>query len=331
MPGRDNILVSVVAPVFNVEKFLPRAIKSMQGQSHGNFELILVIDGSPDGSESVARYYASEDPRIKVIVQKNKGVSEARNMGLSACKGDYVCLIDPDDYVEPYYVSYMLDMAVDNQADISLTTRMFGSFKSNKQTIGDNIVVWSPEEAAEAILYYHIPIGCYCKLFKRDFLMENEIKFLKNFFVGEGFNFNVTAFQHANKIVAGKRKTYFYYRENSTSAMTKFSAEKCKNGLSAIENIRENLTLKTKRLYRAVDFATYHTNLDFLQWMHNAEVVQKHPELYNDCRAVVRRMAFRAVFAPVGLREKVRCILMGIAPTLVASAGSYIRKKKSAS
>lgn len=324
---KESILVSVIAPIYNVEKFISRAIESIQEQTHVNFELIIVIDGSPDDSAQIADKYSREDRRIRVIRKENGGVSSARNVGMEAARGEFVCFIDPDDYVEPDYIDYMLNLAVDNGADIALTTKLSGTFKNKKQVKRDSAKILSPEEATAEILYYHIPIGCVCKLFRREFLNEHKIRFLEDFAIGEGFNFNTTAFQHANRVVAGQRKIYFYYRENATSAMTKFDINKSKNGLLAIENIRKNLLIKSKKLYRAVDFADYHTHTNFYQWMHTADVTKQYPEMYSTYRNTARRKAINAFLCPVGRDEKTRALLVLIAPTLLAKAWTYMRKK----
>ena len=246
--NKGDILVSVIAPTYNVEEFLPRAIESIQNQTHAKLELIIVIDGSTDYSAKISDKYARKDKRIRVIRKENGGVSSARNVGIEAARGEYICFIDPDDYTESDYIEYMLKLAVDNNADISLTTKMFGTFRNNKQIENDRIKILSPEEATMEILYYHVPIGCYCKLFRRKFLDKYKILFLQDLFIGEGFNFNTTAFQHANRIAMGQRKTYFYFRENTTSAMTKFDITKCENGLFAIETVSyTHLTLPTNR------------------------------------------------------------------------------------
>ena len=156
---------------------------------------------------------------ILVQNKKNGGVSAARNSGMEMASGGFICFVYGDDYVMPDYIEYMLEQLVKNKADIALITQMFGNF-DEKQVERDEIKIWNGEDAVDAILCYQIPIGCYCKLFKTKFL--GNIKFIPKIFIGEGFNFNVAAFQKAEKVIAGKRKNYYYRRDNPTSALTKF-------------------------------------------------------------------------------------------------------------
>ena len=97
-------MISIIIPVYNVEKYLPQCIDSVLAQSYRNFELILVDDGSPDGSPSICDRYACKDNRVKVIHQQNSGVSTARNNGIDNAKGEWITFIDSDDFVESDYL-----------------------------------------------------------------------------------------------------------------------------------------------------------------------------------------------------------------------------------
>lgn len=89
-------LISVIVPVYNVEKELPRCIESLLTQTYSNFELLLINDGSSDGSPEIMERYAEKDLRIRTLHKKNGGVSSARNRGLEQAKGEYVCFVDAD-------------------------------------------------------------------------------------------------------------------------------------------------------------------------------------------------------------------------------------------
>lgn len=103
-----NIMISVIVPVYNVEKYLAKCIESILKQSYRNFELILVDDGSPDKCPVICDQYAEQDERIIVIHQENSGVSAARNAGLDKAKGKYIGFVDPDDFIAPDMYEKML-------------------------------------------------------------------------------------------------------------------------------------------------------------------------------------------------------------------------------
>lgn len=306
--------VSVVIPVYNVAQFLGKCIESVCEQDYRNLEVILVDDGSTDNSGAICDTYATKDSRIRVIHKNNEGVSAARNCGIEVCTGDYICFVDGDDYVMPDYVGYLLALAITHDADIALTTQMFGNF-DEKQSGADCIQVWTGEDATEAILCYKVPIGCYCKLFKREII--EKIRFISEIFIGEGFNFNVDAFQKSNRIVVGKRKTYYYRRDNPTSAMTKFSIKKCECGLRALEVIKDNLKFDSKRIRAAWEFANWRTHSDFYDMFILAGTKKDYQDIYCKCLYVTRKNALVALKVPTTKQNKIRAIVMWICPQVI--------------
>ena len=90
-------MISVIVPVYNVEKYLRRCVDSILGQTYSDFELLLVDDGSPDGCPQICDEYAARDSRVRVIHKPNGGLISARNAGILAARGDYVCIVDGDD------------------------------------------------------------------------------------------------------------------------------------------------------------------------------------------------------------------------------------------
>ncbi|MBD5132889.1 MAG: glycosyltransferase [Clostridiales bacterium] len=112
-------LVSVIIPVYNVEKYLARCLDSIVGQTYRNLEIILVNDGSTDHSEDICLQYAQSDPRIRLFTQKNQGLSAARNTGLDHMKGEYIHFVDSDDYISLYMIETLLDALL--QYDVPLS------------------------------------------------------------------------------------------------------------------------------------------------------------------------------------------------------------------
>lgn len=110
--------MSIIVPVYKVEKYLEQCVESIMAQTYGNWELILVDDGSPDQSGRIADRYASLDSRIQVIHKENGGLSDARNAGLEAVTGDYITLVDSDDYIHPQMLELMLQAAGDGEEDV---------------------------------------------------------------------------------------------------------------------------------------------------------------------------------------------------------------------
>lgn len=114
----QNKLISLIVPIYNVEKFLPGCIESIMGQTYENIEIILVDDGSPDSCPQICDEYAGKDARIRVIHQKNKGLSGARNTGIENAQGEYLIFVDSDDTVEPTMVEDLYTYATENDCAI---------------------------------------------------------------------------------------------------------------------------------------------------------------------------------------------------------------------
>lgn len=111
-------MISVVIPVYNVEKYLAQCVDSVLDQTFQDFEIILVDDGATDSSGAMCDEYAQKDARIRVIHQPNGGLSAARNTGLSAASGEYIYFLDSDDYIEPTALADLVSVAEQEQADV---------------------------------------------------------------------------------------------------------------------------------------------------------------------------------------------------------------------
>lgn len=120
MTENNKPLVSVIVPIYDVEKWLPRCLDSILAQTFTNFELILVDDGSPDNSLQICKEYKKKDKRIKVFVKKNGGLSDARNFGIKHAHGKYLIFVDSDDFVDKEYISKLYSSIIENHAQIAM-------------------------------------------------------------------------------------------------------------------------------------------------------------------------------------------------------------------
>ena len=134
MTGK-NPVISIIVPVYNVERYLDRCIQSILVQSFKKFELVLINDGSTDNSLKICQKYREEDNRIVLISQPNKGLSAARNTGLENIHGEYVCFIDSDDFVEKNYLRSLYNNLEKNKADISICEYFLTDEKGKKLSV----------------------------------------------------------------------------------------------------------------------------------------------------------------------------------------------------
>ena len=128
-------VVSVIIPVYNVEEFIFRTVESVMNQDYKSIEIILVDDGSPDNSAKIIDELAKKDDRIVCVHKENGGVSSARNAGLRIASGEYVTFIDGDDWVEPKYISYLLNLVESNKCEIGMNKNNYSDYntKSNEE------------------------------------------------------------------------------------------------------------------------------------------------------------------------------------------------------
>ena len=131
-------MISIIVPVYNVEKYLSRCLDSILAQTYTDYELILVDDGSTDTSGALVDEYALKDSRIRAFHGENKGLSGARNRGLDNAKGEYICFVDSDDWIEPTYLKELYDLIEDRQADLAIC-----GYKKNN---GDICIIQPDEE-----------------------------------------------------------------------------------------------------------------------------------------------------------------------------------------
>ncbi|MBR1540013.1 MAG: glycosyltransferase [Clostridia bacterium] len=116
----EEELISIIVPVYKVEKYLDKCINSIVSQTYKNLEVILVDDGSPDSCGKMCDEWTQKDTRIKVIHKENGGLSDARNFGLDCAKGKYIQFVDSDDYIEKDMIEFLYKNLKENNADISI-------------------------------------------------------------------------------------------------------------------------------------------------------------------------------------------------------------------
>ena len=307
--------ISVIVPVYNVEKYIGKCIKSITNQDYENIEIILVDDGSKDQAGKICDDYALKDKRIRVIHKKNGGVSSARNIGIESSTGEYIAFVDGDDYVEKDYISYLLSLIKNNSADVSLSMSYFTDYQK-KQTENDKTKVITGKEAAIQIMSYNIAIGVYNKLFSKSAII-GKVKFDEDLCMGEGFNFNTDVFQRVEKVAIGYRKIYFYRKNNSESVTTKFDAQKWKNGLLAIEKIKNKLVIKDREMVNAWKFANWRTHVDIYNLLIATKNEKNYNELYKKCLKEGKKNWKYAFKNPTARREKIRAISMIIFPRIL--------------
>lgn len=210
-------VISVIIPIYNVEKYLEKCIKSVVNQTYSNLEIILVDDGSTDSCPKICDDWAKKDSRIIVIHKKNGGLSSARNAALDIMQGDYVIFVDSDDWIEPDMAQSMLSYALENNADIVCSGFFFENIDCThtKQIVSEN--VFENKDIAENLLLDNIRPEVCSKLYKADLIKQ--FRFDEKIKYAEDLPFNFYLMQKANKLIT--TETWFYhYLLNSGNSIT---------------------------------------------------------------------------------------------------------------
>lgn len=219
--------ISVIVPVYKVEKFLPKCIDSISNQTVKNLEIILVNDGSPDKCGEICNSYAIKDSRIRVIHKENGGLSDARNRGLDVATGDYVSFIDSDDYVHEKFYETLLSLMDTHGADIA----QCGFVKVYEETVNNSLpdseeekrTVLNNIDALNNLYSNHdgSAVVVWNKLYKRE-LLQN-IRFP----IGRIHEDEFTTYKilySINKMVITSRKLYYYFQRADSIMSSKFNS-----------------------------------------------------------------------------------------------------------
>ncbi len=222
----NTVEISVIVPIYRIEKYLPECIDSLLDQSFLNFELILVDDGSPDNCPKICDDYAKEDARIKVIHRVNGGLLSARKAGLKEAKGKYISYVDGDDWVDKYYLDSMFKLAEANDADL-VTTGHFREFDGKIETIKPKIAgIYDENELKSSIIPNAIYNGDFCehgmstyvwnKLFKRELLINILFDVPNEIIMGEDAAITYSYLAISKSLVVSRIPLY-YYRQRHDS------------------------------------------------------------------------------------------------------------------
>lgn len=204
----SNPKISVIVPVYNVEKYLIRCLDSILNQTFKDIELILVNDGSKDHSLLICQEYATTDNRITVIDQKNQGSSVARNKGLEIAKGDYIIHIDSDDWLELNMLELLYNKAVESDADIVACNICQDDGNGN---VHSNLYSYSIEKEEHLHLISGINVAVWNKLVRHSLYTDNDIKFISGITMCEDLVVTTRLRYHSKKTVIIPEILYHYF------------------------------------------------------------------------------------------------------------------------
>lgn len=218
-------LISVIIPIYNIQNYVKDCVQSVRTQTYNNLEILLVDDGSTDGSGQICDEYKIKDERIKVVHKTNGGLSDARNVAIDICNGTYITFIDGDDIVTPHYIETLYNLLTATNSQIAICGHKdFYSLPVDGACSTDSFFEYSPNDAIKEILINgKFTTSAWGKLYKSE--LFEKIRYPKGRLF-EDLPTTWRTFDLSSKIVFTPSQEY-YYRQNPLSIMnSKFSPKK---------------------------------------------------------------------------------------------------------
>ena len=271
----SKALISIIVPIYNVEKYLRQCLDSIRDQSYQNFECLLINDGSPDNSADICKEYVSKDPRFRYIEKENGGVSSARNLGLEHSKGEYITFIDSDDWVDSDYLEVLYKSLTDEKADVAVSTYKQFNMDDNNYYVHsyqrgyEKKIFTGPELIDEFIALdtFDHSYRFVCGKLVRKCLLD-KIAFNEKTTLGEDMEFWLKLYLISNKIVYVNRDSYVYRVDNVNRH---FGLEKIRS------DIQQRLNFISFLAVRGIDISKY-VNSCLSVIKHQVERLKESPE-----------------------------------------------------
>ena len=280
----EKDLISIIIPVYKVEKYLEKCIESVLKQTYTNLQVILVDDGSPDNCGKICDEYAKKDSRIEVIHKVNGGLSDARNVGIAKAKGKYIGFVDSDDYIKEDMYEILINLIKEYDADVSICNlydviegKEYIRNKENGIKEYNRIDILK-----EVLLDKNIQSYAWNKLYKKE--LFNEIKYpIGKKYEDIGTTFYI--FEKCNKVVVTSEPEYYYLKRADSlvnnvieSTVLDYTEIIIQRYLYTQKNIEE--LRKYNNYYLAKTLITAHNDIELLGSI-SEKMQEKYKELYN--------------------------------------------------
>ncbi len=306
-------LITVIVPVYKVEKYLPRCIDSIINQTYQNLEIILVDDGSPDECGKICDEYAKKDGRIKVIHKENGGLSSARNAALDVANGEYIGFVDSDDWIEADMYEEMYMQITASGADMACCGRY--NVYENKPTselfvLKEPCLMDSKAAIARALTWNGMDSAACDKLYHKSLFDNIRYPLGK---INEDIAIAFRIMEKTKKIIhIGKPKYYYFHRENSITT-SDFSVKNL--DLLEINNtVRKELMHKYPELTKEISYFYLH-NIAYLHTgIIDGDLAKKLNDEYKQLRGILLKNTIAYICNKFTIREKVKTVLAVYVP-----------------
>ena len=229
--GKPEVAISVLVPIYNTENYLRQALDSLVGQSFNDFEVLCINDGSTDGSRAIIQEYLDKDNRFRVIDKENSGYGASMNRGIREARGEYIAILEPDDFFEPNALELLHGMASANDADVAKANYLFYWSQGQKNQLIEACKApefgesFNPRDYQE--VFFTIP-SIWSAIYRRSMLLENRVSFLETAgasYQDMGFQFKVWC--AASRVVMSDEAILHYRQDNESSSVNDSKKAMC--------------------------------------------------------------------------------------------------------
>lgn len=301
-----GILVSVIVPVYNVELYIEKCIESIISQTYGELDIILIDDGSQDTSGEICDKYSELDERIRVIHKRNEGLSAARNLGIEISKGQYLCFVDSDDYVEADFISCMLNACVHYGKDIAICGRILEySTYSVKEYVSNQTEVFGNNEALSHLFKTDIyNMAAWDKMYAKKLFKDVRYPYGK---IHEDIYTTALLMEKSNGIVKIPNQLYHYIQRETGITGELYgdsSFDMVSNSLECYEHFYKNENLRNE-LFRYYFLHIYTCYMKLIK----SKKKRKYLEQYKKLRRMILHNSLRGIINPyINLKMKINII-----------------------
>ncbi len=291
----ENKKISVIVPVYNVEKYLSRCIDSVLQQTYKNFELILIDDGSTDNSSKICDIYAKADDRIKVLHKKNEGVSVARNIGIDIAQGECIFFVDSDDWVSENCLHFLTSAMERNPVQLVAGSFQYRSIKCKSHVLPETF--WALNKNDNIL-----NLSCvWNQLFLSKIIKENNLKFPLGMKYGEDTLFHREYLKHCEMIYTISDIGYYYNSLNANSASKKIYKGMTDWYLRLIDSYIDLLNYFNIRQEQVKEKVRIYIKQNFLDYVHRIVEKYQRKEAKRKIREIIK--SFQIYFEQYEVRD----------------------------
>lgn len=307
-----NNKVSIIIPVYNTEQYINKCIQSIMNQTYENIEIIVINDGSTDNSLNKILELSEMDNRIIIINSANKGVSNARNLGLEKSTGKYITFIDSDDWIEKEYVEKLVVNLEQTECDLSICyfdneDNYYNVIEKNKYLIDNKQKMYS-----ELLKNPYLSGFLWNKVFKSEIIKNNNLKFDTDIHINEDLLFVCEYLEYCSKIIVDETVLYHYIIRRNSALNSKFSKKQISK-IYALEKIMKFYSKYDKNGYNDLSAEYVFSTLKSKYIIKKYKI--KDTEIKEKCNEIISKL-YKNVFSNSNLREKFKFIVIKYFPAI---------------